>query len=176
MKIFSTDKQESRRTLWFRLIYNILPPIRGTGSWLRFLSGDWHEAHVSMKLNLKTRNYVGTIFGGAMFSGSDPIYMIQLFNILGKDYIVWDKSAHIRFLRPGTGKIRAHFLIKPEEVEEIKEAVREHKEVDRTFVATWINEKNKAVCRIEKTIYIADKKHYKEKKQRRVSKVEKTPT
>ena len=111
-----------------------------------------------------------------MFSGSDPIYMIQLFNILGKDYIVWDKSAHIRFLRPGTGKIRAHFLIKPEEVAEIKAAVREHKEVDRTFVATWINEKNKAVRRIEKTIYIADKKHYKEKKQRRVSKVEKTTT
>ncbi|MEL6135260.1 MAG: DUF4442 domain-containing protein [Bacteroidota bacterium] len=167
MQLFHTEKKESKRTYWFRFVYNLLPPIRGTGSWLKFLSGDWHEAHVSMKLNLKTRNYVGTIFGGAMFSGTDPIYMIQLYNILGKDYIVWDKSANIRFLRPGKGKIRAHFLISPQIVQEIKEAVKTQKEVDRTFIATWVNEKDKPVCRIEKTIYIADKQHYKAKRKRK---------
>jgi hypothetical protein len=34
----------------------------------------------------RTRNYVGTIFGGSMYSAVDPIYMVMLTRRLGKDY------------------------------------------------------------------------------------------
>ena len=33
----------------------------------------------------------------------DPIYMLMLLKILGPEYIVWDKSANIRFRKPGKG-------------------------------------------------------------------------
>jgi hypothetical protein len=44
-----------------------------------------------MPLSWRTRNYVGTIFGGSMNSAVDPIYMVILIRRLGKDEVVWDK-------------------------------------------------------------------------------------
>jgi hypothetical protein len=38
-----------------------------------------------MPLSWRTRNYVGTIFGGSMNSAVDPIYMVILIRRLGKD-------------------------------------------------------------------------------------------
>lgn len=48
----------------------------------------------------RTRNYVGTIFGGSLYGALDPI-MIMLIKLLGPEYEVWDKAASIRFRRPG---------------------------------------------------------------------------
>jgi len=56
---------------------------------------------IRLPLIWRTRNYVGTIFGGSLYGAVDPIYMIMLIKALGPDYIVWDKAATIRFLRPG---------------------------------------------------------------------------
>ena len=38
---------------------------------------------------------------------TDPFYMLMLIENLGRDYIVWDKSATIRFRKPGTGTMTA---------------------------------------------------------------------
>ena len=48
--------------------------------------------------------------------------MLMLINILGPDYIVWDKSAAIRFKRPGKGTVKAVFQIPAERVTEIRAA------------------------------------------------------
>ena len=61
------------------------------------------EVRVKIPLNWKTRNGVGTIFGGSLYAAVDPIYMTMLIKLLGPDYLVWDKSAAIRFLKPGRG-------------------------------------------------------------------------
>jgi len=165
MKLFPTDKQESLRARIWRFGYNVLPAIRGTGSWLTFLSDDWYEAHLKLPLSLRTRNYVGTIFGGSLFSAADPMYMVMLFNILGPEYIVWDKSAKIRFIRPGKGTLRAHLALNTKTIEQIKTEVAEKHEADRTFTITWLNKDEKPVARIEKTVYIAEKGFYKQKRQ-----------
>ena len=44
----------------------------------------------------------------APFSMTDPFYMLMLMRILGRDYIVWDKSASIDFVAPGRGKVSGH--------------------------------------------------------------------
>jgi Domain of unknown function (DUF4442) len=46
-----------------------------------------------MKLRFWNRNYVGTHYGGSLYSMADPFFMVMLINILGPSYIVWDKSA-----------------------------------------------------------------------------------
>ena len=160
MKRFPTERQESVRTRLWRLWYNLHPAIRGTGSWLSFMSTDWHEAHLRLGLNLRTHNYVGTIFGGAMFAATDPLYMVMLIKILGSDYVVWDKAARIRFLRPGKERLIARFLLTPAQIDALRARIQAEGAVDETFTITWLDRSSKPVARIEKTIYLATRTHH----------------
>jgi hypothetical protein len=40
------------------------------------------------------------LYGGSLYSMTDPFYMPMLISNLGSDYVVWDKAAHIRFRKP----------------------------------------------------------------------------
>ena len=91
--------------------FNFLPAFRCTGGRITYISGDWREVRVKVPLSWRTRNYVGTIYGGSMYGAVDPIYMVMLIKILGPDYVVWDKAASIRFKKPGTGTLFAKFAI-----------------------------------------------------------------
>jgi len=165
MKLFPTEKKESLKKKLLRLLFNLTPVIRGTGAWLTFLSDDWMEAHVRLPLSLRTRNYVGTIFGGAMFSAADPWYMVMLYQLMDKSYIIWDKSAHIRFINPGKGKLSGRFLIEASDLDAIQREVKEKGETEYSFILTWMDKEDKAVAKVEKLVYIADKSYYKKKRK-----------
>ena len=51
---------------------------------------------------------------------TDPFYMFQLLQALGKDYIVWDKAASIDFKRPGRGLVYAEFQWTQGEISDVK--------------------------------------------------------
>ncbi len=140
-----------------RYKFNLFPAYRRTGARLTYIADDYHEMRVKIPLNWKTRNYVGTIFGGTIYSGIDPIYMIMLIKILGKDYIVWDKSAKIRFLRPGSETLYAEFLVTPEDIDEIKTELNTKKAINKVYKVNLKNKAGKIHAKIEKVIYIAKK-------------------
>ncbi len=141
-----------------RFKFNLFPAYRRGGGRIVYISDDYHEIHVKLPLNWTTKNYVGTIFGGSMFAAIDPIYMVMLIKILGKDYVVWDKSANIRFKRPGKETLFAKFIITPEEISEIKAQLDETKSIDKLYKVELKNEAGKVHAIIEKTLYIARKK------------------
>ncbi|WP_235270985.1 PaaI family thioesterase [Flavobacterium sp. 316] len=82
------------------MMFNISPMYRRSCGKIFFVSDDLHVVKIKIPLTYKNKNYVGSMFGGSLFSATDPIYMIQLMQILGKEYVVWDKSTEIRFKRP----------------------------------------------------------------------------
>src|SRR5258706_2789991 len=84
-----------------RILFNFWPCYRGTGGRITRISPDWREIDIEIPLPLRTRNYVGTIFGGSMYSAVHPIYMLMLIRALGPDYPVSYKAATIRFKKPG---------------------------------------------------------------------------
>ena len=122
-----------------------------------FIAADWSEVHVEIPLNIRTGNYVGTIFGGSMYGGVDPIYMIMLIKRLGKEYIVWDKEANIKFLKPGRSTLRSVFLIPDEEIEIIRESLRSDCSIDRTYQVDLIDQEGNLCAQVTKTIYIRRK-------------------
>jgi len=122
-----------------------------------YISGDWHEARVTLRLSARTRNYVGTIFGGSLYGSVDPIYMIMLIKILGPEYIVWDKAAAIRFRKPGKGRLVAHFHLSSREITAIREAVAGGESVDRKYLVEFKDGEGVVCASIEKTIYIKRK-------------------
>lgn len=93
-----------------RFFMNIVPCIRGSGAHVVSISDDFTRLRVKLRLNWRTRNLVGTIFGGSMYAAIDPFYMLMLMRILGSGYVVWDKGCTIRFKRPARETLFADFI------------------------------------------------------------------
>mgnify|MGYP000707548235 CR=1 FL=1 len=148
---------ESFATKIDRWKFNFFPAYRGTGARVVYISRDYREMRVKIPLSWRTRNYVGTIYGGSMYGGIDPIYMLMLIKVLGTDYVVWDKAAKIRFKRPGKETLYADFLLTEAELNEIKALLKTQKSVDRIYTVELKDKNGKIHCLIEKTLYIAKK-------------------
>ena len=164
MSIFESTKKSNFKSKSFCWAFNFFPTYRNTGGRVRFISADFREVHVRLKLNWRTRNYVGTTFGGSLAAAADPFYMIQLMKILGENYVVWDKAAHVRFKRPGDQTLYIRFLITDEILDAIKKRAKEENEFDLELKTDWINAAGKVYANVTKTLYIANKAFYKNKK------------
>ena len=137
---------------------------KNTGGKLIKVSDDLHYIKIQLLFNYKTRNYVGTIYGGHMYSSVDGIYVIQLIHILGDNYIVWDKSAKIKFKRPANKTLFADFQISDELIEQIKNDIVKDKKKDYNLFVNLTDENGNIYAQVEKVIYIASKEYYKSKK------------
>src|ERR1043165_3686663 len=110
---------ESLRTRLLRYKFALFPAWRGTGARVTYIASDFREVRVELPLSWRTRNYVGTIFGGSLYASVDPMYMIMLIRIFGPKYIVWDKAASIRFRKPGRSTLYATFELSEAELDAI---------------------------------------------------------
>ena len=110
---------------------------------------------IKLRLTWRTRNYVGTLFGGSLYGAVDPLYMVMLMHRLGPEYVVWDKSASIRFRRPGRGTLYATFRVDDEELAAIRTAVAAEGKIDRVYVVELVDAEGIPHATVEKTIYIA---------------------
>ncbi|MGC1471146.1 MAG: DUF4442 domain-containing protein [Psychroserpens sp.] len=149
--------------------FNWSPMYRRTTARLTTVSDDLHKVVITLKLNWKNRNYAGSIFGGSMLAATDPIYMIQLIQILGDDYVVWDKAVEAQYRRPGKGTITGEFLFSAEEIVTIKNDVAKSKEIDIVKSMSLVDDKQNIIATFNKTLYIADKDFYKQKLKKRQS-------
>lgn len=140
------------------ILFNFFPPFRGSGGRVTYISDDYREVRVKLPLNLRTRNIVGTTFGGSMYGAVDPIYMLMLMKILGDEYVVWDRSASIRFKRPGKETLFAEFHISEEETDEIIEVLETRKSTNRDYVIELRNAEGEVHAVVDKEIYVARKR------------------
>lgn len=147
----------------YRWGFNLFPAYRGTGGRVLYIASDWREVKIKLPLNWRTRNYVGTIFGGSIYGAIDPFYMLMLMHILGPGYTVWDKAANIRFRRPGKSVLFADFHLSDEEIEEIKNLADGAKSIDRVYDVELKDKDGVVHAHIEKTLYISKKTNSKEK-------------
>ena len=148
---------ESRETRWLRWKFRFFPAWWCTGAKLTYISGDFKEVRVELPLSLRTRNYVGTIFGGSIYGSVDPMYMIMLIKLLGRDYVVWDKAASIRFRKPGRSTLYATFKIDDAELDAIRDATKGGEPVNRVYTVDLTDGDGIVHATIEKTIYVRRK-------------------
>lgn len=141
---------------WLIRLMNFYPPYLGAGIRVKS-SSDLRTFEVRMKLTLWNRNYFGTQFGGSMYSMCDPFFVLILSAALGRDYIVWDKAAAIRFLRPGRGTVKATFHIPQERIDEIRAAADAGGKVEPTFQVAVVDAEGTVVAEVEKLLYVRRK-------------------
>lgn len=146
--------RESWRMRWLRWRFNLFPAFRGTGARVVWIAPDMREVRVVLPLSWRTRNYVGTIFGGSLYGATDPFFMVMLIKRLGPDYVVWDKAASIRFRKPGRSKLFATFRIDDDEVRTVRELAASGEPIDRIYKVDLVDRDGVVHASIEKTIYI----------------------
>lgn len=147
--------------------FNWSPMYRRTTARIIEVSDDLHKVVITLKLNWKNRNYAGSMFGGSMLAATDPIYMIQLIQILGNDFVVWDKSVEARYRKPAKSRIFGEFIFTSEEIAYIKQNVADKNEIDITKTMHLVDAEQNKIATFNKTLYIADKQFYKQKLKQR---------
>jgi acyl-coenzyme A thioesterase PaaI-like protein len=149
---------ESWHTRLWRWGFNFFPAYRGTGGRVTYIAGDWREVHITIPLNWRTRNYVKTIFGGSMYGAIDPVYMLMLIKILGPEYVVWDKTAAIRFRRPGRERLFARFVVSQADIDEIEAGVAATGKYEKSYTVNITSKSGEVHAICEKGIHIAQRK------------------
>lgn len=139
---------------WMRRLFNLWPPFRAAGIRVAHIDPDFRRVTVELRAGLLNRNFVGSHFGGSMFAMADPFYMIMMMKNLGRDYVVWDKSASIRFLKPGRGTLTARFELTQAMVDEAVARTAGGSRHEPTYRVEITDARGLPVAAVEKTLYI----------------------
>lgn len=143
---------------WLRRALNFYPPYLGAGVRVRSIAPDFKRVEVEMPLRRYNRNYVGTHFGGSLYSMTDPFYMLMLINILGPEYVVWDQAAEIVFRKPGRGTVRAVFTLTDDQIEEIRRQTADGTPYRPRFTVRVTDEAGEVVAEVVKVLYVRRKR------------------
>ena len=141
----------------FRRLMNLWPPFWGMRIHILRIAPDYREVTVRMKLSLTNKNYVGTHFGGGLFSMCDPFYVLMLLNNLGSGYVVWDKASSILYVAPGRGTVFARFNITDEQLAEIIEKTDHGEKFEPVYRVNIVDAAGKIIAIVDKTLYIRRK-------------------
>ena len=136
---------------------NFYPPFLGAGISMTHISHTDRTIDVRLKRKRSTINVVGTHFGGSLFSMTDPFYMLLLQVALGPGYICWDKSAGIRFRRPGITDVFAHFHLSDERLAAILATLARDGVAEPTFEVLIKDPEGNIIAIVERGLYCATK-------------------
>lgn len=134
------------------------PPFLGAGIRVHRISEDLRTIEVHMPLRFWNKNYVGTHFGGSLYTMCDPFFMLILINNLGPDYIVWDKAAAIRFKKPGKGLVKAIFHVPEERIEEIRAQADAQGKIEPQFQTVVTDADGNVIAEVDKLLYVRKRK------------------
>lgn len=144
---------ESFRTKVRRWGINLIPTVRRSKARVTYLSEDYREIHVELDLKFDRRNYVGSEFGGSIFSSVDPFYIFMFTKVLGPNYIVWDMAVTTNYLKPGRSRLFAKFKIEQEEIDSIKEDIYYKEATQRKYHLDMVDEEGEVCATLDKKIY-----------------------
>lgn len=136
---------------------NLWPPFLGAGIRVKHIAPDMKSINVEMKLRWWNANYVGTQFGGSLFAMTDAFYMLMLMANLGRDYIVWDKAATIRYRKPGKSAVRAEFRLTDSQIDDIREKLKTLPKYEPIFTVEVKDEQGTVIAEVEKLLYVRRK-------------------
>jgi hypothetical protein len=76
---------------------------------------------------------------------------------LGRDYIVWDKAATIRYRKPGRGIVRAEFRLSDSQIDDIREKLRTLPKYEPVFSVEVRDEAGVVIAEVEKVLHVRTK-------------------
>ncbi len=133
---------------------NVWPPFVGAGIRVSEVADDLSRLRVQMGLYPWNRNWVGSQYGGSLYSMVDPFAMILLMTRLGPGYVVWDKAASIQYRKPGRGAVSADIELSEAQVEAVRREVAEFGKAEPTFDAVILGDKGEVVAIVHRRLSV----------------------
>lgn len=78
----------------------------------------------------------------------------MLNTLLGADYVVWDKSAAVRFKRPADTTLYASFSGSQEELDSIRSALESSPQIDRSYQVVFTGNDGRVYAKGERVLNI----------------------
>ncbi len=163
----TVQARESLRIWLHRLRFNFFPAFRATGARVIYISEDMRKLRIMLPLNFRTRNIHGTVFGGAMYAATDPLYAILVKSALGPGHIIWDKAGAIRYKRPGRSTLYAECVLSDAQVTSIRKRLEAESSIDLNYEIELLDADGVVHAVVQKTIYAARKETYKLRQEAR---------
>lgn len=154
--LFRKHKDKIPQWLAVRLI-NLWPPFLGAGIVIREADKDFRYMRIELKRSWYNINYVGVQFGGSIYAMVDPFYMLMLMHNLGDEFIVWDKAAHVNFLKPGKRSLFAEFNLEESLISEIKDKTQSNGKIVFDLTVRVTNSHGELIAQVVKTLYVRRK-------------------
>lgn len=140
-----------------KTVLNFYPPYLGAGIKVAYITEDFREMRVNLKVRWYNRNYFGTHFGGSLFAMTDPHFVLLLAQIMGRDYIIWDKSGDIEFIKATKRPVSATFRITDEMLEGIRNQTDAGNKYLPQYTVDIIDDEGTLIAQVKKTIYVRRK-------------------
>ena len=139
-----------------RLLLNTWPPFRGQG--IRVTNINKSLTRMDVQLKPKQSNQSAfAVFGGSIYSMTEPFYMLLFLAHIGNNHIVWDKSGLITFISPAKNTINVTYEITPAQIQDVVERCKDGAPVLETFNVDLIDTSGELVAQVEKVVYIRKK-------------------
>lgn len=133
------------------------PPLFFQRIWVIKFEPDFKGVEVKINKSFFNINYNKTLFGGTIFSASDPFYAILFDQILRKKGYktrVWLKSAHIQYLKPGNTDLRFKISISNLEIEEAEHKLKTEGKFIKTFPIEMYNKDGVLCALVQNEVYV----------------------
>lgn len=109
---------------WLMRLY---PPMLFQRIWVKKVHPGFRGIDIKINRSLFTSNLGNSIFGGTIFSATDPFYALlfgQIMQHKGYKITVWLKSAQIQYIKPGRTDLFYTITISDEMVSDAEKALQ----------------------------------------------------
>ncbi len=133
------------------------PPLFFQRIWVKKIGKDFKSVEVRIRRSLLNANYNRSIFGGTIFSASDPFYAIMFDQILQKKGFktrVWLKSAEIKYLKPGKSNLYFKISLTDEDVLEAENALKTAGKFVKSYPIEILNSQGELCASVNNEVYI----------------------
>lgn len=133
------------------------PPLFFQRIWVKKFDKGFTGVHVKISKSFLNSNYNNSIFGGTIFSASDPFYSLLFDQILkrkGFKVRVWLKSAQIQYLKPGRSNLYFRISLTEADIQEAEKALKGVGKFVKAFPLEILNSKGELCASVINEVYI----------------------
>ncbi|ANM30053.1 hypothetical protein ABI59_11435 [Acidobacteria bacterium Mor1] len=139
---------------WMLSLY---PPLFWARVRVREFAPDFRYCRAEVKRSFLTRNFHGTTFGGAIFSGGDPFHAIlywQSFAREGLPVQTWLKSANIDYKKPAASTLTLEFRLSERDLDDARRDLDRHGRHVRTHQVDAVDQDGRICAVLRNEVYM----------------------
>lgn len=133
------------------------PPLFFQRIWVKKFDKGFTGVEVKIAKSILNANYNRSIFGGTIFSASDPFYALmfdQLLQRRGFKVRVWLKSAEIKYLKPGRSHLYFKIQLSEDQIMEAEDALKTVGKFVKAYPMEITNTDGEVCARVINEVYI----------------------